>query len=519
MAAAFATGTMATPASASSVTVVATDHGLMRGVTADGVRTFQGIPFAAPPVGDLRWKAPRPARPWRGVRDASKPASPCPQTPNGEVTDGSVNEDCLYLNVTTPAGTSNQPLPVIVWLHGGGFTSGAGSSYDAKRLATKGRVAVVTVNYRLGVFGNLAYPGLPDGGTFGLLDQLTALRWVRANAAAFGADPRNVTAAGESAGAMSICALLTSPKAKGGFDKAVMESGSCLLNWTKNTWYVGMDGFTPYLSTEDANVFATEAANQLDCTDPADAVDCLRGKNVEQLLHSPLPFNAPTYGNHLLPVNPADAVRAGNVHRLPLLSGGTRDEANGAAAALEAAGHLTEPAYQALLADSFGADAAKIAARYPTGDYQSPAAAWGAVATDRAWACPTLQGNKLLANRAPTYAFEFADRTAPALLPAPPGFPLGAAHAHELAYLFDLGGYHLLTTPAQEQLANQMIGYWSNFARSGNPNGATLPRWQPVRAGDPRPYAQSLESGTGFPGRVDLSTRHHCDLWRTIPTR
>jgi len=488
--------------------VVATDRGWVRGVSAGGVRVFQGIPFAAPPVGDLRWKAPRPAAPWGGVRDASKPASPCPQGPNGEVPDGSVTEDCLYLNVTTPAAP-HRGLPVVVWLHGGGFTTGTGASYDAKRLVSTGDVVVVTVNYRLGVFGNLAYPGLADGGTFGLLDQLAALRWVRTNAAAFGADPRNVTAAGESAGAISICALLTAPPARGAFDKAVMESGSCLLNWTKNTWYVGIDGFTPYFSTQEANEFATGAADELDCTDPATAVDCLRGKHTDELLASPWPFNAPTYGNRLLPEHPADAVRAGRFLRVPLLSGGNRDEGNGSAAALESAGHLTEPAYQALLADSFGADAAKVAARYPAADYPSPAAAWGAVATDRAWACPTLLGNRLLAGRTVTYAFEFADRTAPPLFPAPPGFALGAAHGHELAYLFDLGGYHLLQTPAQERLADQMIRYWSNFARSGNPNGRGLPRWQP-------PHAQSLETGAGFPGPVDLSARHHCDLWREV---
>jgi len=296
-----------------------------------------------------------------------------------------------------------------------------------------------------------------------------------------------------------------------------MESGSCLLHWTKNTWYPGLDGFTPYFSTQDANGFATEAATELDCPDPAGAAACLRGKSVEELLSSPFPFSAPTYGNALLPAHPADAVRAGRFHRLPVLSGGTRDEGNGFGAALEASGHLTEPAYQSLLADSFGADAARIATRYPAGDYPMPAAAWGAVVTDRAWACPTLQGNELLAQRTRTYAFEFADRTAPPLSPVPPAFPLGAAHAHELAYLFDLGGYHLLQTPAQERLADQMIGYWSNFARSGDPNGRTLPPWRAVRAGDHPTYAQSLETATGFPGPVDLSARHHCDLWRTIP--
>jgi para-nitrobenzyl esterase len=495
--------------------VVLTDRGAVQGVVAEGVRTFAGIPYAAPPVGELRWQAPRPMAPWPGVRDAAEPGSPCAQKP-GEVPNGSVNEDCLYLNVTTPATEPRARRPVVVWLHGGGFTGGAGSSYDAKRLALKGDVVVVTINYRLGVFGNLAYPGLKDGGTFGLLDQLAALAWVRRNAAAFGGDPRNVSAAGESAGAMSICALLTSPKTKGTFDKAVMESGSCLLDWTRNTWYPGMPSFTPYVSTQEANAQATAAAAALGCTDPATAPACLRGKSAGQLLASEQPFNAPVYGNALLPRHPAEALRSGRFHRIPLLSGGNRDEANGSAAAYELADHVTDADYQGLLRETFGTDADRIAARYPSNAYDSPAAAWGAVATDRAWACPTLEGNRLLAERTPTYAFEFADRTAPNLgLPTPEGFPLGATHAFELPYLFDLGGSHLLQTPAQERLADQMIGYWSNFARTGNPNGPGLPLWLPMLIGN----SQTLESGPGRPGPVDLSTRHNCDLWKTIEER
>ncbi|MBM7787861.1 carboxylesterase/lipase family protein [Tenggerimyces flavus] len=500
----------AVPASAASggaPPVVATDHGLVRGTEADGVRTYEGIPFAAPPKGALRWTAPQPAPRWAGVRDATKPQSPCPQAP-GEVPGGSVEEDCLYLNVTTPAAKQHKPRPVIVWIHGGGYTNGAGSSYDANRLASKGNAVVITINYRLGVFGNLTYPGLKDGGTFGLLDQLAALKWARANARAFGGDPHNVTAAGESAGGMSICALLTSPKAKGAFDKGVMQSGSCLLHWTKNTWYPGLPGFKPYYAAKDAQEFATEGAAALQCTDAATAVDCLRGKEVEKLLALEVPFNAPSYDNSLLPRDPAEALRAGRFQRMPLLSGGNRDEANGSAAAIEAAGHLTEDAYQGLLADSFGADAPKVAARYPSSAYQSPAAAWGAVATDRAWACPTLEGNRLLAKRTRTYGYEFADRTAPPITPAPPGFPTGASHAFDLPYLFDLGGQHLLTTPAQEKLADQMIASWTGFARTGHAP------WPRLRASADVPYVQSLDHD---PAGADMAERHQCDLWSTIP--
>lgn len=494
----------AVPASAGNVdgTVVATDRGLVRGAVADGVRTYEGIPFAAPPKGQLRWKAPQPAAPWKGVRDATKPGSPCPQAA-GEVPGGSTIEDCLYLNVTVPEGSAKL-RPVVVWIHGGGFTNGAGSSYDAKRLASKGDVVVVTINYRLGIFGNLAYPGLKDGGTFGLLDQLAALKWVRRNALAFGGNPLNVTAAGESAGAMSICALLTTPRVNGAFDKAVMESGSCLLRWTKNTWFPGLDEFTPYLSAKDAHEFALEGAKQRDCA----SVECLRGKSVEELLSLEIPFSAPVYGTRLLPQDPAAALRAGRVERMPVLSGGNRDEGNGMAAALQQAAPLTEQAYQDLLVDSFGAAAPKVAAAYPSKDYYSPSAAFGAVATDRAWACPTLEGNELLAERTRTYAFEFADRTAPHLAPAPEGFPVGAAHASELPYLFDLGGHHLLTTPAQEKLSARMIHAWSTFARTGH---ATWPRF---RASADVPYVQSLDHA---PARADLAKRHQCELWSTIP--
>jgi para-nitrobenzyl esterase len=194
---------------------------------------------------------------------------------------------------------------------------------------------------------------------------------------------------------------------------------------------------------------------------------------------------------------------------MPLLSGGTRDEASGGGAYLEVVeAPFTESAYQDLLTDSFDADATRVAAAYPPGDYHSPAVAEAAVATDRAWACPTLHGNQMLAQVTRTYAFEFADRTAPSPVPTLDGYPMGAAHAFELAYLFDLGGRHLLQTPAQERLADQMIGYWFTFAHAGNPNHPTgLPHWQPIRADDRVPYVQSLESSVSFPGPADLSAR------------
>jgi para-nitrobenzyl esterase len=504
------------PAQAASTggPVALTDRGPVRGSAADGVHTFQGIPYAAAPVGRLRWRSPAPVRPWAGVRDATRPGSACPQTA-GEVPGGSVNEDCLYLNVTAPAKPSLRPRPVLVWVHGGGFTAGAGSTYDARRMATRGDVVVVTVNYRLGVFGFLGHPGLSGSGTFGLQDQLAALRWARRNAIFFGGDPGNVTVAGESAGSMSICALITAPRAADAFDKAVLESGSCLLRWTRNTWWPGLDEFTPYVSLTEAEATGTEAAAAVECgrPDPAATLDCLRGKDIGSLLGLELPLNAPAYGTPLLPVNPAEALRTGRFQRKPVLSGGTRDEGNGFAAALELQQHVTEARYAELLKDSFGSYAGRVAARYRPASYSSPAAAWGAVISDRAWACPTLAGNQLLARRTPTYAFEFADRTAPSLGdPAPPGFTVGAFHGSELAYLFDLLGEHYLTTPAQEHLAGRMIDYWTRFAATGDPNGPGLPAWH--RSTPTTRTAQSLDA-TIAP--ADMSSRHNCDLWQIIP--
>ena len=236
---------------------------------AGATRVFNGIPYAAPPVHGLRWKAPQPVKPWRGVRDALTLSSACPQQDNPEAPGGSVNEDCLYLNVTTPVKKAERPRAVVVWIPGGGFFSGAGTNYEASKLATRGDVVVVTVNYRLGIFGFFGYPGLPGSGTYGIQDQQAALRWVQRNARAFGGDPRNVTVAGESAGGMSVCAQLTSPTATGLFAKAVMQSGSCAFNWAQNSQYPGQAADSPWVTQkrvqDSGKEWATSSKDKLKC--------------------------------------------------------------------------------------------------------------------------------------------------------------------------------------------------------------------------------------------------------------
>nr|WP_233594957.1 carboxylesterase family protein [Amycolatopsis sp. WAC 04169] len=336
-----------TVAEAGESPVVRTDSGPVRGVSADGYRSFQGIPFAAPPVGDLRWSPPRKPASWSAVRDASRPGPRCAQGA-GLGSPPSEAEDCLYLNVISPAKAERKPRPVLVWVHGGSFTSGAGSDYDFKRMALGGDVVVVTVNYRLGVFGFFGHPELGrDSGVFGLQDQQAALRWVQRNARAFGGDPRNVTLFGESAGAMSTCAQLTSPSAAGLFHRAIIQSGPCTLTWPDGGFFPGVPAGSPYLPRTDVEAMGAEAAKKLGCADVA----CLRRLPVKDLVSQP--FSTPAFGTGLLPEHPAEALKAGHFARVPVLTGVTRDEARLFVALFP--GHpFTEEHYRGLLRTAFG---------------------------------------------------------------------------------------------------------------------------------------------------------------------
>ncbi|MEU4118720.1 carboxylesterase family protein [Kitasatospora sp. NPDC028055] len=479
-------------AAADTGAVAATDAGTVLGSAHDGYRTYQGIPYAAPPVGALRWRDPQPVAPWSGIRSATAPGNRCPQG-RPDQPDGS--EDCLYLNVTVPARADHRP--VIVWLHGGGFTSGAGSDYDPHRMAVSGDAVVVTVNYRLGVFGTFGYPGLADSGDFGLADQQAALRWVRRNIAAFGGDPRNVTLAGQSAGGMSVCSQLTSPSAAGLFDKAVIQSGSCLIDYPRNLFFPGMAAGSPW-----ADRTSVEAAGQtLAATVGCHTLDCLRQQPTAALYRHGTAFTRPAYGTSLLPLEPAAALREGRFQRVPVLSGGNRDEHRGWVAAQNRyVEPITAERYDHLLADSFGDQAGQVADEYPADAYPSPALAWAALATDRIWSCPTLTGDRLLARHTEVYAYEFADRDAPGQPGFAPGLPPGAYHGSELPYLFDVAGWPARLTPAQQRLSDRMIHAWTAFATSGRP-------WARFRGDD----VMSLRPDAVRP--VDLGAEHDCGFW------
>ncbi|HWD77236.1 MAG TPA: carboxylesterase family protein [Kribbella sp.] len=483
---------------------VRTDGGLVAGKAVGGSVVYDGIPYAAPPVGVLRWKAPQPVRPWSGVRP-SEIANLCPQQPNSEAPDGSVTEDCLYLNVSTPARASAKPRAVVVWIPGGGFFSGAGSSYEASKFAARGDVVVVTVNYRLGIFGFFGYPGLPGSGTFGLQDQQAALRWVQRNARAFGGDPRNVTIAGESAGGMSVCAQLTSPTSTGLFAKAIMQSGSCTFNWAANSQYPGQAADSPWIPARQVEANGKEWASgkKPACT----TIECLRDLKADVLLEDTLQFTQIGYGESpVVPLSPAKAIKAGLFHRVPVISGNNHDEANGW---LPAFGEIKD--YPALVRNMVGAAKAPAVLRhYPQSRYESPAAAWGAVTTDRIWSCTQVATDQQAARRVPVYAYEFNDKHSPISVPG-----LGASHAMELPYLFRLGGFDLPMSATQQTLSNQMIDYWTAFARTGDPNGPGRPRWSPTgsRSVSGLSLAPTDQSGIR---KVNLSSEHQCDFWAAL---
>jgi para-nitrobenzyl esterase len=508
---------VAQPSAASADPVAATTSGSVKGFDTDSYRAFLGIPYAAPPTGKLRWMAPQPATPWSGTRDATKPSADCAQavTPGLANPAAQYDEDCLDLNVVTPLEPGDKPLPVMVWIHGGGFQNGAGIDYDPARLATVGKVMVVTINYRLGAFGFFGLPGLKHSGDVGLLDQQAAMKWVRANAAAFGGDPHNVTMFGESAGAMSGCAQLTAPGARGLFDKAILQSGSCLQSWRKGLYYPTVGRFDQFVPLSVVDKLGLETAAKLGCKG-RDVLGCMQKIPAADLIKA-WPYSQTAYGGPDLPLAPGKAMAKGAAIAVPMIWGGTRDEWRGSAAAYSKTTPFTAKVYEGLLADEFGDKAKAVEAAYPAADYGGPAYAWGAISTDTAWSCPTQTNIQQASRHATVYRYEFADRDAPNPAgPAPTDFKLGAAHATELAYLFDLGGKHFALRPDQEALGHTMILYWTNFAATGDPNGGGTPAWKPI-SGPGDPTGLALAPGENGIRTVDLSAEHHCDLWTAIP--
>lgn len=481
--------------------VVRTDAGAVRGFADGPVLRFHGVPYAAPPV---RWTPPERVTPWQGVRDATQFGPTCAQTGSLPGVVDSRAEDCLYLNVTVPTGGARHK-PVMVWIHGGTFTAGAGELYDPARLAAQGDVVVVTVNYRLGALGYFAHPALgPDGTNFGLHDQVAALEWVRRNARAFGADPGNVTVFGESAGAFSTCALVTSSLARGLIDRAVMQSGSCSVYFPEHSFATGSAPTRPFTPLPDAQAMGRASAIHFGCDQAPDVLACLRGVSVEDWLTQP--NTGVVFGSTSVPEDPATVVADGRGMRIPMIIGNTRDEMRlFAAVRIHLGLPIDEPHYRQVVED-LSADPGRALAAYPVGSGpHAPALAWSDVLTDAGWTCQSTGDVAALdAPRRPVYGYVFNDRDAPLFVdfPPPDGFPPGAWHSSELPSLF---GEHDFT-PAQEELATQVIRYWTRFAHTGDPNGTGLPRWAPNQV-------LGLDGAPAGIRPVDVAGTHHCDLW------
>ncbi|MEU2022948.1 carboxylesterase family protein [Streptomyces sp. NPDC016469] len=502
-----AAGAAERPGTAPLPARVVTAEGPVQGAVTGGVRTFQGIPYAAAPTGERRWKKPAAVRPWSATLDARAPRSACAQPTDQPISiAGGGSEDCLYLNVTTPAGRSARPRPVIVWIHGGSFAYGDGASYGAAKLAAARQGAVVvTVNYRLGAFGFLSAPGLRAPANLGLLDQQAALRWVARNAGAFGGDPGNVTLMGQSGGAYSVCAQLVSPGARGLFHKAILQSAGC----------VGPDGSFTRAQAEEQGEAVVAAALGGDAENVDSRLRALPTADLVEASASGHDGYRPVVDGEVVPEAPARAIAAGRFARVPVLHGSTRDEMSGLAGLdeLMTGKPLTAEGYAEKVAARFGADAPAVLAEYPVERYAAPAAALSAVLTDADWSTAALDTQRALARHTSVYAYEFAEESAPYFrgVPRPASFSLGTGHMTDLAYLFENELFEPLDG-AQAELSDTVVGYWSRFASTGRMNGAGLPAWQRFTDGDA--YVQRLASGNI--GRTDFAADHHYAFWKNL---
>ena len=485
---------------------VTTQSGTVHGLRAAGAYEFRGIPYAAPPTGRLRWKPPEPVEDWRGVQDATAFGDNCPQQPS-PFTSGPTSEDCLYLNVSTPDLTrQGRGRPVLVWIHGGGFTNGAGRAYDPTALVDDG-IVVVTINYRLGALGFLSHPALaakPGGpsGNYGLMDQQAALRWVQENIRQFGGNPDQVTIAGQSAGGLAVLMHMVSAGSRGLFQRAIVQSGS----------------FAPtQLPLEAAESFGTSFAALVDCPDQTAA--CLRQADVAKLVNRfPPAFIPGVVDGKVLKESVGAALAGGRFARVPVLNGMNHDEelifviqklAVSGGTFVQIQEDVTPDSYQRVIASVMGvsdARAAAIATEYPIGDYPWPDAALSTLVADANFACTALQQNLWTAARVPTFAYEFLDDASP-----PRYAPLPVAtHTSELPYLFGLpdAPIQVPLNPDQEKLAAAMQAAWASFAAQGDPSTSAVP-WPPFH--DPE-HAMSLVTPQPTV-ESDFATKHHCSFW------
>jgi len=452
--------------------IVQTASGKIAGYREDNIEVYKGIPFAAPPVGALRWKAPQPVTPWKEVKTCTAfQASPMQAAPKPFmvwskeylIPGSPISEDCLYLNVWTSNSKSTTKKPVFVYIYGGGFQSGGTACpiYDGVATAQKD-IVFVSINYRVGVFAFLAHPELTkeapyhSSGNYGLLDMIAGLKWVKENIEAFGGDPKNVTIGGQSAGAFAVNYLCASPLAKGLFRGAIAESGGSILT----------SSLRPSLKLNDAEKVGIKFATDLHCAD----IKELRNKSSEEIFKAAGGTKSPIEDGYFLPASIMDIYQNGKQNDVPLLMGWNQEDVV-AGPPVSAANYILQ------INKQYGDKATKILAAYPAENDQIAAKSQKELSRDQTFAVQEFlwSATQLKTGKSPVYMYNF-NRQLPGYTPAT---EYGAFHTAEVAFAYDnLKFVERPFTEIDHALAKKMSSYWANFIKTGNPNGNALPVWE-----------------------------------------
>jgi len=506
-------------------TTVDTAEGPVCGLTRDGVTNYLGIPYAAPPVGRLRWQAPQPAKPWTRKLQATQPGNICPAPGFSGGMAG--NEDCLNLNVQVPAAIKpGAGLPVIVRIHGGGFLITAFGLHDSTYMARR-HLVVVAMNYRLGIMGFLAEKALgPHSGDYGLQDQQAALRWVQRNIAQFGGDPHNVTIEGTSAGGASVCEQAVSPAAKGLFERGISRSGFYNSGVGPNQVWQAADCKSQLLTEAQAQRSGAVLAAKVGCGRARNVAVCLRHvlaatlvKDAGQMLAPGTSGTiAPTINGTTLPLSPAKAFATGQINHVSLIIGADRDEINGGVTAPPVVA-TTPQEYRRLIREKYGSLAAKVMQLYPVDRFPAPSAfiAFRTIVADADSVCPALVSFRNLARYIPVYAYEVDDAGAPVTYLGGK-LPWGAYHGTGDTANPGSGG----TTSEVGQdadhlsLTAQIRAEWSSFARRGDPTAPGSPYWPRYTSENPMVMSLNPAGDSVLVPASVIAAQHHCDFWDSV---
>ncbi|WP_242614657.1 carboxylesterase/lipase family protein [Actinomadura roseirufa] len=505
-----ADGAVRKPAAAPACTdgtLVQTDRGPVCGTVADGVRSWLGVPYAAPPVGKLRWQPTEPHPGWTTTLEATQRGASCPQP--AFLGPPSENEDCLRLNIVTPEKT-DKPLPVMVEFHGGGFRLGGPS--DGTHLVKSGGVIHVGVQYRLGIFGFMTHAAFgKNAGNYALQDQQASLRWVQSNIAKFGGDPKNVTIFGASAGGSSVCAQTASPTARGLFHKGIAQSGeyNSLLG-TDTTWQA-QDCKAKLPTEAEAQAAGARFAAAVGCTG-GDVGACLQAVPVKKLLDqagdgmgADKGTLGPVVDGKILTMSPGEAFATGKVNNVSLMHGVDRDETQ-----LRSANTTAE--YEAFVRQQYPKIADQVFKLYPLERFPAPSAfiAYRTIVADSNSVCPALLNDERLAHKIKVFAYQTDNADAPPLFFLDKTKPNGSYHISESPFLSPFPGGAELTAN-QKAFGEQLTSEWTGFARTGDPTVEGTPFWP--RFTRTAPDVMSLVPAGDSELTREISRQHHCGFW------